>query len=193
MGGRSWHRLHRPRPTSQALAPPPANRWWALSSSLPRLSRCRPITPCDQSQITSQSGPKDPSHLCITPALQCGIHHSEWPVTTPSRRRTGRMPPPARSRRAQVEPDAAMSSALAGPNEVRSRPAARQAARIAGAWVASRHSMPATPSDGTTDARTWSRPPARSNEATPARAPGSRPRTPRSSEPKGNVTVTRSA
>ena len=86
-------------------------------------------------------------------------HPSMLAERVPSSRQTGRASPPARRRRAQVEPDAAISAAVAGRIAVSRSPAADHARRITGSASPSRHGMPATPSDGMTDASTSSRPP----------------------------------
>ncbi len=111
----------------------------------------------------------------------------------PSSRQTGRVSRPARRRRAQVESDASISAADAGRIAVSPSPAADHAGRTHAPPrhrdMACRLPRPTC----TTDASTSSRPPSARSDATPHSAASSRPTIPRSNEPQGKRTVTRSA
>ena len=104
-------------------------------------------------------------------------------------RQTGRSP----RRLAQEDLVDRRSSGNAGRMDSSSKPSGCQALAMARHVDRSSASMPSTWSAATTDARISMHPPGATTEATPRRAVGSRPTTPRSSEPHGIVIVTRDA
>ena len=106
-----------------------------------------------------------------------------------SSRQTGRSP----RRRAHVDRVPSRSARVARCIETSSKPTERHAAATRGSAVSSKARSPWSPSVGTTDARTSTRPPGATIDVIPRRAEASRPRAPRSSDPQGSVTQTSEA